>query len=190
MGWDWVHLVRQPLTGLLYQPRTIDVECGAVGGMRIGRGIRSTRRKPATVPRCPPQISHHLTWARTGAAVVGSRRLTAWAMARPTWSVSETVFVSIIMGSCRVLTLWYAPRGWDTHRTNPWWWRQEQFPKRWVPTPYLHIWSSKTLLWTDVCQYCVGRLVDCSVIGLAFWYEVGGVDNGYWSHYIHSGWPF
>jgi hypothetical protein len=31
VGWDWVHLVRRPLTGLLYQPRTIDEECWAVG---------------------------------------------------------------------------------------------------------------------------------------------------------------
>jgi hypothetical protein len=34
------------------------------------------------VPLCSPQIPH-LTWARTRAAAVGSRRLTAWAMARP-----------------------------------------------------------------------------------------------------------
>jgi hypothetical protein len=54
VGWDWVHLVRRPLTGLLYQPRIIDDECGAVGGMRIGRGNRSTRIKPAPVPLCPP----------------------------------------------------------------------------------------------------------------------------------------
>jgi hypothetical protein len=33
--------------------------------MRIGRGNRSTRRKPAPVPLCPPQIPHDLTWART-----------------------------------------------------------------------------------------------------------------------------
>jgi hypothetical protein len=32
VGWDWVHLVRRPLISLLYQPRTIDDECGAVGG--------------------------------------------------------------------------------------------------------------------------------------------------------------
>jgi hypothetical protein len=82
VGWDWVHLVRRPLTGLLYQPRTTD-ECGAVGGMRIGRRNRSTRRKPTPVPLCPPQIPHDLTWARTRAAAVRSRRLTAWAMARP-----------------------------------------------------------------------------------------------------------
>jgi hypothetical protein len=31
-----------------------DDECGEVGGIRIGRN-RSTRRKPALVPLCPPQ---------------------------------------------------------------------------------------------------------------------------------------
>jgi hypothetical protein len=41
------------LIGLLYQPRMIDDdECGAVGGI-IGRGNRSTRRKPDPVPLCP-----------------------------------------------------------------------------------------------------------------------------------------
>jgi hypothetical protein len=49
--------VRRPLTGLLYQPRMIDDDCGAVGGMRISGGNRSIRRKPAPVPLCPPQIS-------------------------------------------------------------------------------------------------------------------------------------
>jgi hypothetical protein len=50
-----------------------DDECGAVGGMRIGRGNRRTRRKSVTVPLCPPQIPHGLTWARTRAAAVASR---------------------------------------------------------------------------------------------------------------------
>jgi hypothetical protein len=45
--------------------------------VRIGRGNRSTRRKPAPVPLCPPQIPHDLTWDRTQAAAVGSQRLTA-----------------------------------------------------------------------------------------------------------------
>jgi hypothetical protein len=33
-------------------------ECddGEFGGMKIGRGNRSTRRKPAPAPLCPPQI--------------------------------------------------------------------------------------------------------------------------------------
>jgi hypothetical protein len=59
-------LVRRPLTGLLYQPRMIYDECGVVGGMRTGRGNRSTRRKPAPVPLRPPKIPHELTWARSG----------------------------------------------------------------------------------------------------------------------------
>jgi hypothetical protein len=79
--WDWAHVVRWPLTVLLYQPRMTDDEYGAISGMRIGRGNRSTRRKHAPVPLYPPQILHGLTWARTRAA--GSQRLTAWAIAWP-----------------------------------------------------------------------------------------------------------
>jgi hypothetical protein len=42
-------------TGLLYQPQIIDDgDFGAIGGMKIGRGNRSTRRKSASVPPCPP----------------------------------------------------------------------------------------------------------------------------------------
>jgi hypothetical protein len=82
---ETVHTVLRQLSGLLYQPQMIDDdECGAVCGMRICRGIRSIRMKPVPVPLCPPQIPHDLPWARTRPAAVGSRRLTAWAMARPT----------------------------------------------------------------------------------------------------------
>jgi hypothetical protein len=63
--------------GLLYQPQMIDDDYGAVGGMRIGRRNRSTRRKPAPLPLCPPQIPHDLTWDRTRAAAMKSQRLTA-----------------------------------------------------------------------------------------------------------------
>jgi hypothetical protein len=69
----WVRLESTwylPLTGLLYQPWVIGDECGTVGGMRIGRGNRSTCRKPAPVPLCPPQITHDLTWALTQAGAV------------------------------------------------------------------------------------------------------------------------
>jgi hypothetical protein len=90
MRWDWVHLVLQPRSDLLYQPRMIDVvECGAVGGMRIGRENRITRRKTAPVPLDPPQIPHDLTWVRTRAAAVGNQRLTAWAIARSLQSQSD-----------------------------------------------------------------------------------------------------
>jgi hypothetical protein len=40
-----------------------DDECGAFCGMRIGKGNRSTRRKPTPLPLCPPQIPHDLTLA-------------------------------------------------------------------------------------------------------------------------------
>jgi hypothetical protein len=75
--------------GLLYQPRMIDDDYGEVGGMRIGRGNRSTRRQPALLPLCPAQIPYDLTWDRTRAAAVGSQRLTARAMARPVGLVTK-----------------------------------------------------------------------------------------------------
>jgi hypothetical protein len=54
-----------------------DYDNGEFGGMKIGRGNRSTRRKPAPAPLCPPQIPLDQTRARTRAAGVGSQRLTA-----------------------------------------------------------------------------------------------------------------
>jgi hypothetical protein len=49
-------------TGLLYQTRMIgDGDCGEIGGMKIGTVNRSTRRKPAPAPLCPPQIPHDQT---------------------------------------------------------------------------------------------------------------------------------
>jgi hypothetical protein len=71
-------------SGLLYKPQIIDEgDCGASGGMKIGRGNRSTRRKPAPAPLCPPQIPHDQIQAQTRAAAVGSQQLIAWAMVRP-----------------------------------------------------------------------------------------------------------
>jgi hypothetical protein len=49
---------------------------GEIGGMMIGRGNRSTRRKPAPMPPCPPQTPHAAR-TLTQAAAVGSQRLTA-----------------------------------------------------------------------------------------------------------------
>jgi hypothetical protein len=41
----------------LYQPQMIgEGDCGAIGGMEIGKENWSTRRKPAPEPLCPPQI--------------------------------------------------------------------------------------------------------------------------------------
>jgi hypothetical protein len=64
-------------TGPMYKPQIIDDgDCGAIGGMKIGRGNRSTRRKPAPAPFCPSQILRYQTRARTWTAV-GNQRLTA-----------------------------------------------------------------------------------------------------------------
>jgi hypothetical protein len=71
-----------PIFRQLHQPRMIDDdERGAIGGM-IGKGNRSTERKPVPLPLCPRLISHDLNWDRTQTVAVGSRYLTARAMAR------------------------------------------------------------------------------------------------------------
>jgi hypothetical protein len=65
-------------SGLLYKPQMIDEgDCGPIGGMKIGRGNRSTRRKPDPATLCPPQIPHDQTRDRNRAAAVGSQQLTA-----------------------------------------------------------------------------------------------------------------
>jgi hypothetical protein len=56
-------------------PAPGDYDDGEIGGM-IGRGNRSTRRKPASLLLCPPQTPHAAR-TRTQAAAVGSQRLTA-----------------------------------------------------------------------------------------------------------------
>jgi hypothetical protein len=48
----------------------MDDEYGAVGGMRIGKGNRSTPRKPGPVPLRLPQTAHDMTWARIRAVAV------------------------------------------------------------------------------------------------------------------------
>jgi hypothetical protein len=72
--------------GLLYQTQMIDDDddddddeddYGATVGMKGDRRIRSTRRKPAPMPICPPQIPHGLIRALTRASAVGSQRITA-----------------------------------------------------------------------------------------------------------------
>jgi hypothetical protein len=62
-------------------PVPSDYNDGEIGGM-IGRGNRSTRRKPASMPICPPQTPHAAR-KRTRVAAVGNQRLTACATARP-----------------------------------------------------------------------------------------------------------
>jgi hypothetical protein len=80
----------------------IDDECAAIGGMQIGRGNRSTRRKPAPASHCPPQILHNLTWDRTRAAAVGRQRLSALANNRLTLKC-----FSLYMGTQRTILDWW-----------------------------------------------------------------------------------
>jgi hypothetical protein len=43
-----------------------DYDDGEIGGMVIGWGNRSTRRKPAPVPLCPPQTPYALPGRKPG----------------------------------------------------------------------------------------------------------------------------
>jgi hypothetical protein len=63
-------------TNRLIVPAPGDYCVGEIVGPMIGRGNRSTRRKPAPVPHCPPQTPHAAR-TRTRAASVGSQRLAA-----------------------------------------------------------------------------------------------------------------
>jgi hypothetical protein len=60
-------------TNMPIVPAPGDYDDGEIGGM-IGRGNKSTRRKPVPVPPCPPQTPHAAR-TRTRAAAVGSQRL-------------------------------------------------------------------------------------------------------------------
>jgi hypothetical protein len=71
-------------------PAPGDYDDGEIGGMMIDRGNRSTRRKPAPVPLCPPQTPHAAR-TRTRAAAVGSQRLTVSAMAWPVPSLCKAI---------------------------------------------------------------------------------------------------
>jgi hypothetical protein len=57
-------------------PSPGDYDDGEIGGMIIGRGNRSTRRKPAPVSLCLPQTLHSAC-TRTRATAVGSQRATS-----------------------------------------------------------------------------------------------------------------
>jgi hypothetical protein len=74
-------------------PAPGDYDDGEFGGMKIGRGNRSTRGKPAPAQFCPQKIPLDQTGVLTRAAAVGSQGLTSWAMARPTQylDTSQTV---------------------------------------------------------------------------------------------------
>jgi hypothetical protein len=53
-------------------PAPGDYDDGEFGGMKIGKGNRSTRRNPAPAPLCTPQIPLDHTRDRTWAVAVGN----------------------------------------------------------------------------------------------------------------------
>jgi hypothetical protein len=65
---NWVHSARRV-------PAPGDYDDGEFGGMKIGKGNRSTRIKPVPAPLCPPQILLDQTWVWPRAAAVGSQRV-------------------------------------------------------------------------------------------------------------------
>jgi hypothetical protein len=62
--------------------------------MIISRGNRSTRRKPAPVPLCPPQTPHAAR-TRTRAAAMGSQRVTV--LSYDTALATIIIFIIIIV---------------------------------------------------------------------------------------------
>jgi hypothetical protein len=58
-------------------PAPGDYDDGGIGGMMISKVNRSTRRKLAPVPLCPPQTPTSPARTRTRSASVGSQRLIA-----------------------------------------------------------------------------------------------------------------
>jgi hypothetical protein len=95
VGWD------SPLDKS--QPRMIDDESGAVGGMRTGRGNRNARRKPTLVPLCTSQIVHDLTCARTRAATMDLKTLDVNGTISLTWNEVRSHGVEWIQLACNKL---------------------------------------------------------------------------------------
>jgi hypothetical protein len=181
MGWVWVHLVLRPLFGLLYQPRMIDDECGLVDGMRIGRGNISAWRKFAPVPLCPLQIPQNLTRARTRAAAMGSRRLTAWAMARPRCQITSLDYVTTI--SLHIISTYFPLLSNHSVLRSVFYWHNNWTTEKQKSSLELHLSHP-------------GRNVDSGCFRLGCWgecfgireriYQEGGEDRTMRSYIIHS----
>jgi hypothetical protein len=105
-------------TGLLYQPRMIrDGDCGEIGGMKIGRGNKYSEKPCRSATFVHHKIPHDQTRVWTQATAVRSRRLTAWAMARPLPTVFLFWFVRLL--AVRPLLAYCASLGWQWR----WLWR-------------------------------------------------------------------
>jgi hypothetical protein len=92
MGWDYVSVELRPPTDPLSIPQMIHEWIWSSGGTILTRETEGLGEKPVSVPLCPPQIPHELTWARTWFSVVRKRRLTAWVMVRRNWTPHFTLW--------------------------------------------------------------------------------------------------
>jgi hypothetical protein len=120
--------------------------------MKIGRGNRSTWRKPAPAPLCPLQIPFDQTRDRTQAAAVGSQQLTAWAMARPSARVSTHIMLD-------GMNMKLGQRRQEMHTESCW--------GNLLNVGYLEDWWD----WTVSLRKCVDRTGDGSPwIGDRYWY--------------------
>jgi hypothetical protein len=115
--------VLRPLTGLLYQPRMIgDGDCGEIGGIKIGRRNRSSRRKPAPAPLC-----HHKSHVTRPGAEVYLHAFSTSTLGLCEWLVSRSdVFVlgldleiSLVVGR---------ETRWAPGPIQVYWWRRETYP--------------------------------------------------------------
>jgi hypothetical protein len=96
-----------------------DDYCGAIGGIKIGRGNRNTRRKPPPAPLCPPKIPHCQNRVRNRATAVGSQRLTAWPMTRPTFRIKKYLCLGVTTLNARDMYCAADLNLWSTSRTLP-----------------------------------------------------------------------
>jgi hypothetical protein len=55
----------------------------------LAGGNQSTRRKPATLPLCPPQIPHDLTWALVSNCIQKERK-TLWGWGRSSYPINSS----------------------------------------------------------------------------------------------------
>jgi hypothetical protein len=130
VGWDWVHLVLRSLLVYCTNPQMIDDgDCGAIGGMTIGRGNRSIREK--TFPSATLSTTNP-TWADPGSN--SGRRGGKPAMARPThkhdfhWSEGNKIFseskyfvqTMLVSGHRQSNHLGKVPKSWLTIKLTPW----------------------------------------------------------------------
>jgi hypothetical protein len=92
-GWGWVKGWMKELFFFNFQ------KSGAHGEMILTRKNRRTWRKTCPSATLSTTYPTGLAWTRNQAAAVGGRRLTAWAMTRPTMVLLHQLWISDSQGS-------------------------------------------------------------------------------------------